>query len=76
MPAQKASVCPRDCPDTCSLSVTVEDNRVTAVHGSKASEPVSSSDLPHRQFGRDRAALRPPERRLHPSYSHSANRTG
>jgi anaerobic selenocysteine-containing dehydrogenase len=36
MPVQKASVCPLDCPDTCSLSVTVEDSRVTAVHGSKA----------------------------------------
>lgn len=28
------SVCPLDCPDTCSLSVTVEDGRVTAVDGS------------------------------------------
>jgi len=36
MPVQKASVCPLDCPDTCSLSVTVEDNRVTAVRGSHA----------------------------------------
>ena len=31
-----ASVCPLDCPDTCSLSVTVEDDRVVAVRGSKA----------------------------------------
>lgn len=36
MPVQKASVCPLDCPDTCSLSITVDDNRVTAVHGSNA----------------------------------------
>jgi anaerobic selenocysteine-containing dehydrogenase len=36
MPVQKASVCPLDCPDTCSLSVTVENDRVTAVHGSDA----------------------------------------
>ena len=36
MPVQKASVCPLDCPDTCSLAVTVEDDRVTAVHGSNA----------------------------------------
>ena len=28
------SVCPLDCPDTCSLSVTVEDGRVVAVDGS------------------------------------------
>ena len=30
------SVCPLDCPDTCSLSVTVDDDRVVAVRGSKA----------------------------------------
>ncbi len=34
MPVQKASVCPLDCPDTCSLSVTVEHDQVTAVRGS------------------------------------------
>ena len=28
------SVCPLDCPDTCSLSVTVEDGRLTRVDGS------------------------------------------
>ena len=31
-----ASVCPLDCPDTCSLSVTVEDDRVVEVRGSTA----------------------------------------
>jgi anaerobic selenocysteine-containing dehydrogenase len=31
-----ASVCPLDCPDTCSLSVTVEDDRVVEVRGSNA----------------------------------------
>jgi len=31
----KPSVCPLDCPDTCSLSVTVEGDRVIAVKGSK-----------------------------------------
>ncbi|MBI4515326.1 MAG: molybdopterin-dependent oxidoreductase [Deltaproteobacteria bacterium] len=28
------SVCPLDCPDTCSLSVTLEDGRITAIDGS------------------------------------------
>lgn len=28
------SVCPLDCPDTCSLSVTTEDSRITDVRGS------------------------------------------
>ncbi len=36
MSVQKASVCPLDCPDTCSLSVTVADDKVIAVRGSHA----------------------------------------
>ena len=36
MSVQKLSVCPLDCPDTCSLAVTVSDGRVLAVRGSKA----------------------------------------
>jgi anaerobic selenocysteine-containing dehydrogenase len=36
MTAQKPSVCPLDCPDTCSLAVTVADDRLLAVRGSKA----------------------------------------
>jgi anaerobic selenocysteine-containing dehydrogenase len=36
MATQKASVCPLDCPDTCSLSVTVDNDQVTAVRGSDA----------------------------------------
>jgi anaerobic selenocysteine-containing dehydrogenase len=35
MNADKSSVCPLDCPDTCSLSVTVADAEVVAVRGSK-----------------------------------------
>ncbi|MBV8343178.1 MAG: molybdopterin-dependent oxidoreductase [Gammaproteobacteria bacterium] len=33
---QKPSVCPLDCPDTCSLAVTVADGRVLAVRGTRA----------------------------------------
>ncbi|MFL5284259.1 MAG: molybdopterin-dependent oxidoreductase [Rhodopila sp.] len=33
---EHASVCTLDCPDTCSLTVTVEDNRITKVRGSDA----------------------------------------
>ncbi|MBI4638744.1 MAG: molybdopterin-dependent oxidoreductase [Candidatus Rokubacteria bacterium] len=36
MRAERASVCPLDCPDTCSLTVTVEDERVVAIRGSRA----------------------------------------
>ena len=32
----RASVCPLDCPDCCSLDVSVRDNQVVAVHGSSA----------------------------------------
>ncbi len=36
MRVTRASVCPLDCPDTCSLSVTVEDGRIVRVRGSRA----------------------------------------
>src|SRR2546427_8032404 len=36
MRAEHASVCPLDCPDTCSLTVTVEDERIVAIRGSRA----------------------------------------
>ena len=36
MKAQHPSVCTLDCPDTCSLDVTVEDDRIVAVRGSRA----------------------------------------
>src|SRR5262245_58410377 len=33
---ERPSVCTLDCPDTCSLTVTVEDGRITKVRGSTA----------------------------------------
>ena len=36
MPTLHASVCPLDCPDTCSLSVAVEGDRIVEVRGSRA----------------------------------------
>src|SRR5918996_5849121 len=36
MRVEHASVCPLDCPDTCSLTVTVEDDRIVAIRGSHA----------------------------------------
>jgi anaerobic selenocysteine-containing dehydrogenase len=33
---ERPSVCPLDCPDTCSLHVTVEAGRITAIRGSRA----------------------------------------
>ncbi len=36
MRTDHASVCPLDCPDTCSLTVTVEDDRIVQIRGSRA----------------------------------------
>jgi len=36
MRVERASVCPLDCPDTCSLTVAVEDERIVEVRGSRA----------------------------------------
>jgi len=33
---ERSSVCPLDCPDTCSLAVTIEDDQVVDVRASKA----------------------------------------
>ncbi len=35
MVVERPSVCPLDCPDTCSLAVTVEDERIVRVRGSR-----------------------------------------
>jgi anaerobic selenocysteine-containing dehydrogenase len=32
------SVCPLDCPDRCALDVTIDNNRVVKIDGSKRSE--------------------------------------
>ena len=34
-PIVKPSVCPLDCPDTCSLQVSVENDRIDKVRGSR-----------------------------------------
>ncbi|HEU4368974.1 MAG TPA: molybdopterin-dependent oxidoreductase [Methylomirabilota bacterium] len=36
MKSEHPSVCPLDCPDTCSLTVTVEDARIVGIRGSHA----------------------------------------
>ncbi len=41
---EKASVCPMDCPDTCSLTVTVQDDRVVKVRGSRVN-PITQGVL-------------------------------
>ncbi len=55
-----ATVCPLDCPDSCSLDVTVQDGRITAIDGSEAN-PVTGGYIcakvrrfPERLYGADR----------------------
>jgi anaerobic selenocysteine-containing dehydrogenase len=59
------TVCPLDCPDSCSLDVTVQDRRITAIDGSEAN-PVTGGYIcakvrrfPERLYG--------PDRLLHPA---------
>ncbi len=55
-----ATVCPLDCPDSCSLDVTVQDGRVTSIDGSSLN-PVTDGYIcakvrrfPERVYGSDR----------------------
>lgn len=62
---ERPSVCNFDCPDTCSLSVTVEDGRITKVRGSHA-VPYTAGVI-CTKVARDMAALIQGEHRLvHP----------
>jgi anaerobic selenocysteine-containing dehydrogenase len=62
-----ASACPLDCPDACSLAVTVEEGRLSKIDGSRAN-PVTGGFIcakvrrfPEHVYGRDRL-LRPARR--------------
>ena len=53
---ERASVCTFDCPDTCSLTVTVEDGRIVKVRGSDAA-PYTAGVICNK-VARDMAELR------------------
>src|SRR5215469_9542949 len=62
---ERASVCTFDCPDTCSLTVTVEDGRIAKVRGSDAL-PFTDGVI-CTKVARDMAAfVHGPQRLLHP----------
>ena len=62
---ERASVCTFDCPDTCSLTVTVEDERITKVRGSRAA-PITAGVI-CTKVAQDMAAFVHGEQRiLHP----------
>lgn len=56
-----ASACPLDCPDACSLDVTVENGRVTKLDGSRDRNPVTEGYIcakvrkfPEQLYGKER----------------------
>lgn len=62
---ERASVCTFDCPDTCSLSVTVDDGVITKVRGSEAA-PYTEGVICNK-VARDMGAfVHGPQRILHP----------
>ena len=68
---EHASVCTLDCPDTCSLTVTVEDDRIVKVRGSHAlpyTEGVICNKVAHHtgEFVHGPGRLQSPLRRTGP----------
>jgi anaerobic selenocysteine-containing dehydrogenase len=62
---QRPSVCTFDCPDTCSLSVTVDDGRITKVRGSE-SAPFTDGVICNKVARDMTAFVHGPQRILHP----------
>ena len=62
---ERDSVCTFDCPDTCSLSVTVEDGRVAKVRGSEAL-PFTAGVICNKVAQDMGAFVHGPQRLLHP----------
>ncbi|HSE92000.1 MAG TPA: molybdopterin-dependent oxidoreductase [Methylomirabilota bacterium] len=65
----KASVCPLDCPDTCSLAVTVENDTIVDIRGTRANpytEGVLCAKVPasYPEFVHGPGRLRTPLRRV------------
>src|ERR1700746_1129889 len=62
---ERAGVCTFDCPDTCSLTVTVEGDGITKVRGSGAAP--STAGVSCNKVARDMPAfVHGPQRILHP----------
>ena len=62
---ERASVCTFDCPDTCSLSVTIEDDRIIKVRGSE-SAPFTAGVICNKVAQDMAAFVHGPQRMLHP----------
>ena len=73
-PRAVASVCPLDCPDRCTLDVTVEAGRVTSIDGSRLN-PVTEGFICGKVRHFDRR-LYGPDRLLHPMRRSGPKGTG
>src|SRR6476646_1787815 len=62
---ERASVCTFDCPDTCSLNVTVEAGQITKVRGSE-SAPFTAGVICNKVAQDMAAFVHGPQRLLHP----------
>src|SRR5258706_10291466 len=62
---EKISVCPLDCPDTCSLAVTVADDQVVRVRGSKVN-PITHGTVRAKVPNHYPAFVHAPNRLRHP----------
>lgn len=62
---ERASVCTFDCPDACSLSVTVEAGQITKVRGSEAT-PYTEGVICNKVAQQMGAFVHGPQRLLHP----------
>ncbi len=62
---ERPSVCTFDCPDTCSLSVTVEDQRIVKVRGSSAA-PYTDGVICNKVAQEMTGFVHGPQRLLHP----------
>lgn len=74
-PVERASVCPLDCPDTCSLTVSVQGDRIVKVRGSHAlpyTDGVICSKVAHQAA----QWVHGPQRVLHPLIRTGARGSG
>ena len=62
---ERASVCTLDCPDTCSLTVTVDDGRIVKVRGSKAL-PLTAGAICNKVAHYTAGFVHGPQRLTHP----------
>src|SRR5207302_5257048 len=69
------SVCTFDCPDTCSLTVTVEDDRIVKVRGSEAL-PFTAGVICNKVAQDMGAFVHGPNRLLHPLRRSGAKGSG